>query len=270
MLLAAGCGRISFDDPHDAAAALSYPATVLASDPFVYYRLDETNDDPMALDATGHGRQEPFSTTNAGVVERGFAGALMAPNEPGTAVHFDGTGNGGNDEGYLDLPDAQDDAVWAALWSGDFTIEMFVQMLEPPTDRTLGLVVCEDYHGDTDPPLPLGSGFRTGIGDESALRFWNTEASGATDIRSVSIDPNTWYHLVVVHDRTDVRFYINGVDRSPVGHAAADYVPPHDMSECGIGSFHGMPTHVVLDEIAFYQRALDATDIARHFAASGR
>ena len=72
-------------------------------------------------------------------------------------------------------------------------------------------------------------------------------------------------HIVAVHAGTSIALYIDGV--LAVTDPAFDYIPVDTTTaECGIGAFHGMPSYATFDELAIYDRALSAAEIAVHVA----
>jgi Concanavalin A-like lectin/glucanases superfamily len=268
-LLAAGCGRLDFGgvagiDGSGSDASTPYPQAVLASGPFAYYRLGEPANAPTAVDASGNMRDVPIVRYLNGTVAPS-PGALG--DDTDTALAMFGEGNPGNSSaGYVDIPDPYQSAAWSGLWSKDWTIEMFVQPLAVTGDASYGLVVCEDYKSAVE---TTGSGFRTGLKTNNLVSFWNDEADGHTAFAATeSLLPGDWHHVVVVRRMNpgSVTIYLDGV--SVQSQPVTDYVPPVGMdAECGFGSFHGMPTDTIFDEVALYEKALDESAVAAHVAA---
>jgi len=250
------CGRGGFDATGDANddTRLSYPAAILADTPRAYYRLGETN--PVVLrDISGNNAHAETFVSNGGILRAGQPGAL--PGDHDTAMYFWGEGVFGNDSGAHGLFPP----MWST-WSGDFTIEAFVTAVNPaPGGNAMALVLCEEYQVH---------GFRSGWSDTRRLGVWSNQSGGSDDIWSVTtLAANAWTHVAIVHRGAMIELYFDGVLDTVY---AFSYVRPTatQFAECGFGAFLGMPADLGIDELAIYDRALSGTQLAAHFAASGR
>jgi hypothetical protein len=252
----AACGRVSFDDVRaDSSldgAARSYPEVVLDDTPFAYYRFDEASGTAVA-DSSGHG-MDAYLPANDGEIEYRRPGAL--PGDPSTALRLAGEGNAGaSTEAQVWLSD-----LWM-LWGSDFTAELFVRPLAPtPSPFAMSMLVCERY---------LVNGFRSGWDEQNHVQIWSHESGGTDKVQTAnaSLALNQWVHVALVRRGGTIEIYLDGVLQA---NAPFGYIAPDDMPNCGIGSFAGMPQDADFDELAIYDRALSATRIAAHYAASGR
>jgi len=249
------CGRISFDnagaDGLGDGAARSYPAAVLADHPRAYYRLGDAQG-ALLLDQSGNLQHADAMKMLDGQVTMGMPGAL--PGDSDTATYFNGTGNAGNgSEGWGRFP-----GVWPT-WAGDFTIEAFVKTVSAPAVFEMSFVLCEQYTVD---------GFRTGWSSMRLLDMWSHQSGGTAEFNSGrSFAANAWTHIAIVHRGGLVDVYFDG---QADGTFPFTYISPSAAATCGIGSYAGMPSDMVVDELAIYDSALSQAQVAAHFAASGR
>ncbi|HLX70997.1 MAG TPA: LamG-like jellyroll fold domain-containing protein, partial [Verrucomicrobiae bacterium] len=96
--------------------------------------------------------------------------------------------------------------------------------------------------------------------------------SGQPQIQISNLQSNVWYHVVVTYDGTTETIYSNGI---PIQSAAATYAPD-PVSPLIIGSGTDVPTQTggqefsgEIDDVAIYNTALSAAQVANHFAAVG-
>lgn len=251
LLALTGCGRSGFDatdartdSTQDGSSA--YRDAVLADQPVSYFRLGEAGG-PYAHSETGSA-MALYVTTNDMI----RYGRASVTGDGDTAVQFDGVGNlepPSEDIAALDLVELR------PRFTGDFTIEALVYPIGVPSDAApYAFLLCENY---------LTNGFRTGWLDTMRIQVWNDEANGATSIKSQRVlAPDTWQHVVIAKEGATFTIYIDGSDAGTGD--MPDYVPPDSNAECGMGSFHGTPSHAIFDELAIYTRALPAARVAVH------
>ena len=252
----------------------AYAKAVLASKPMAYWRLDDIKG-PIALDSSGHGRHARY--------ENGVAFYLPGPDAPGLSVgepinraaHF----AGGRLEAKLDsLPESYTVELW--FWKG-----LPNRARAAPGDReTAGVLVS----------LVLERG-RTSTGDDigvdamlskPGLLFLATNLTDKVNVNNsmywageTEIAPKTWHHVALVRIGRRVALYLDGKpepeisgidglapDKGPrVGRGSPD--PALFIGGRGDGSvntrFEGKT-----DEVALYDRALDADEIAAHVRAA--
>jgi hypothetical protein len=247
--------RLGFDE-RDAGrvpdALQRYAAVVLADNPRAYYRLGDPQG-TLVRDSTSNANHADVQTTADGEVVMGMPGAL--PGDSDTATYFRGEGNGGNGSvGWAEFP-----TLWPT-WTSDFTIEAFVTALAPgPAGYADSLLLCEAY---------LVNGFRSGWNAAFEIELWADESGGTlSGTSSRSLATSSWTHLVIVRTGNQITVYMDG---APAGSFPFDFITPAGTATCGFGSFRGMASEMVLDELAIYDVALSQSQLAAHFAASGR
>jgi Concanavalin A-like lectin/glucanases superfamily len=216
-----------------------YAEIVLASRPSAFWRLDEM-DGSVAQDATGHehsARRTP-----------GVALFLPGPEHPGFRVgprtnranHL----AGGTIAGQLDVS-AEVYAVDFWFWNG---VAKGAVLLERSRDKT---------PGDT-----------LGLNASDRLAF--AHGAGKPDaglVGKTEIAPKTWHHVALVRQGRQVRVYLDG-NPEIQGEADAD--------ASGLGSTFTLGDRLApsaafegkLDEVAIYDRALTADEIAEHVKAA--
>jgi hypothetical protein len=259
-LLLTACGRLGFESTaHDGAVADarvmvdaapgSYADVVSKSGPLVYYRLDETSG-MVAADSMPARRDGEYDV-DTGVVTHAQPGAL---SDGTTGVRVAADGNIGP-------------TITAAIrfetsygnWDGDFTVEVFVKPhMAPPPGWNMAILICETY---------LTDGFRFGWMPEGFLTVWTDEA-GANGglVTSATLDYSRFNHVALVRNGSRFSIFLDGVNVAT--DPTFDYIPTVDStSECGLGSFHGMPSYATFDEVALYDRALTAGELTTHLSA---
>ncbi len=225
-----------------------YAKAVLASKPMAYWRLDDIKG-PIALDSSGHGRHARY--------ESGVAFYLPGPDLPGLsagdatnrAAHF----AGGRLEAKLDsLPGAYTIELW--FWNG------LPNDARPVTGDLLSVGT------DRDSTI-LGIG---GTVLEPGRLFLRSGPNRLTlsSPRTV-IPPRTWHHLALVNAGKGVIAHLDGSHEFRIGPDAdaAPYQGPGWLYLGGRGdgdsNFEGK-----IDEVALYDRALGADEIAAHIRAA--
>ncbi|HEY2909014.1 MAG TPA: LamG-like jellyroll fold domain-containing protein [Gemmataceae bacterium] len=209
-----------------------YAKAVLASKPTAYWRLDEMSGD-AAHDATGHEHVATF--------EGGHALYLDGSTAGNHAVHF----AGGRMTTPLDV--AEKDTVEMWFWNGLLTDVRPVtgHLLECGPDR-----VSVGGTGGPTGRLVFGHG------------TWDQVAAGKTDVGRYQ-----WHHLAVIRDGPSVTMYLDG--KIEIHGQLSSSEPRRELILAGRGdgaaSWEGK-----LDEVAVYDRALSADEIASHFRAASR
>lgn len=207
----------------------TYAGVIAADHPVGYWRLGDASG-TVATAVTGP------SGRYLGGVRLGSPGAVRGDS----AATLLGT------NGYISVPDA------AALHTGDaFTLEAWVRRATIGTSQGLFAKGAKSYqvYFDASNQLVLRD---TGIGEIAR------STGGLTDTTS-------FHQIVVTKSGPAVRLYLDGVDRTGavVNHALASTA---DALLIGNGSGYLDGT---IDEVAVYDRALDAATIAAHRAAAG-
>jgi hypothetical protein len=236
-----------------AVAVAGYYASVQTAGPEAYLRLGEASG-TSAADATGHGH----AGTYFGSPTLGVAGGLAGDSD--TAIQLSGSGK------YARV------AYSSALQASTFTVEALVNPASLVSSQGVqarpivamrtasmqqGYMLYQD--GYTAPQ------FAFIVGTGTNLR-WVYQISG------LPIAINTWYHVVGTYDGVVVRIYVNGVDVSGPQKGGGSFVPlstsqPFNIGRCDSCSGTVHYWQGKLDEVAYYPRALSASEVAQHYAA---
>ena len=254
----------------------AYAQAVLASKPAAYWRLDEV-EGITALDSSGHGNHARYESGVAFYLPGPDAPGLSAGNRPrvslrrkpiNRAVYF----AGGRLEAKLDrLPENYTIEVW--FWKG-----LPNNTLAATSNQTRGegalmsLVQQEGQESSVDD-----------IGVNGKLRFSTTRRTNNSNVNTTvawggntEIASRTWHHVVLVRKGRSVAAYVDGKPNSEFvidGQTSANESriepksPKPTLFVGGRGDansrFEGK-----IDEVAFYDRALSADEIARHLHAA--
>jgi hypothetical protein len=229
-----------------------YAQAVLASKPLAYWRLDEIQG-PTALNSTGH-------QVTAGYLGK-VAFYLPGPDAPGLSA-----GRMTNRAPYFA------GGVFQAGIGGEWTysVELWFWNGLPIGARPITghLVAIGDRMGQS-PTDHLGIG-----GTHVAPRrlfFATGENAGAALAGKTQIAPRTWHHLVLVRNRNRVTVYLDGNPEPEISGDAQEIATKGAVLFLGgrgdgVANFEGK-----LDEVAYYDRALDGAEVAAHVrAASAR
>ena len=225
------------------------PATraVIAAKPFAYWRLNEFTG-PHAADATGQGRDATYEPAITYYLAGPRASEFAAKDEPNRAPHF----VGGRLRARLDgIGDRYSVSIW--IWNG-----------MPVAGRAVS-----GWFFSRGPDHGLApQGDHLGIGGKAAhtgkLVFFTgsdatTGVAGRTDIPRW-----TWQHVVLVRDGAAVRVYLDGQLEIET-RTTAPRPPAADPFYFGGRSDNDSNWEGRLDEIAFFNRALTAAEVARLF-----
>ena len=206
-----------------------YAGVVIADGPAGYWRMDDASGTVASALAGPAGRY-------LGAFRLGALGAVSG----NAAVALLGS------TGYISVPDA------AALDTADtFTLEAWVK--RGAIGRSQGLFAkgprSYQFYFDATNRLVLR---QTGIGEIARTTVALT-------------DRTTFHHIAVTKSGSAVHLYVDGVDRTS---AVTNRVLTNTTSALALGSGSGT-LNGTLDEVAVYNRALDAAAIARRKAAAG-
>jgi RHS repeat-associated protein len=204
-----------------------------------YWRLGEGSG-AVAYDVSGYGNDGDYANQGTLGVDGGIAG------DPDTAVSFDGSSN------YVSLP------------SGTF-----------PTGRSAATIeawikTASDQGGTI---AGWGDGAAQPGGDFFLAATNPFNGSGRAEIRvdgfdypgNVVLDPNSWYHLVATDDGTNLRLYVNGVLDSTFTPLAPQYQKANSSAQIGRFSTKTDYFKGTIDDVAFYNTALQATTVTAHY-----
>ena len=245
------------------ARAVNVPLTgygriVVADKPTAYWRLDETTGSTTAVDAVGS-----FDGTYGGGTDLTFNWATGIPHESDPSVHFT---NGA----AVTVPYALELNPVTGPWSAEF-------WLEPTFQDPI------DFH------TPISSLWNSDFGGHlfgwnlyqhpgSAWTFNPFSGGGGggffSDFRDIPLNINSWYHIVVTDDLTTLRMFVNtnlvvfqprgpnfipnGINGDPA--VAGGPTTFATRSDGAFGQWTGG-----IDEVAFYNYALNAQQVQSHF-----
>ena len=221
------------------------PAIDAGAGPIAFYRFEETSGS-NASDSVGN---------NDGTYNNGVSlGQSSALPGLGSAIQLDGV------DDFIQL------ATPLSIGSSDNSVEVWAKVPLAGTSD-LGLtervgVILGNF--DNSP----NSNWE--IDNSGQLRIWwnngQLDLRGTTDLRD-----NQWHHLVFVRDTVagEFRVYIDGREETLTAHASAGdnitFTTPHRIGNDNRAGA-GIPFHGALDELAVYDRALTANEIAGHAA----
>jgi hypothetical protein len=233
-----------------------YARAVLASKPIAYWRLDDING-PIALDSSGHGNHARY--------ENGVAFYLPGPDSPGLSA--DGSINraahfaGGRLKTRLDrLPESYTVELW--FWNG------LPNNARPITGFFFGRGTGRAGHD-------------AGIGGTQrvpgVLFFDSSGMNTPPAPTNTDIVPRTWHHLALARDRKSGTTYLDGglwvqvrldANLAPAQGPGDGRGSPEPAlfiggRNDGAANFEGK-----IDEVAVYDRALTADEIAAHVRAA--
>jgi hypothetical protein len=219
---------------------------VLDAKPFAYWRLNEFTG-PPAADATGHGRDATYEPGITFYLEGPRSAEFCAADAPNRAPHFAGGRLRARLEGVADRYSV---SLW--LWNG----------LPTPARATSGWL----FSRGPDHGL-AAHGDHLGVGGASAhagklIFFTGANPAAATVAGRTEIPRWTWQHVVLVRDGAAVRLYLNGQLELET-RTAAPRAPAADHFFFGGRSDGDSSWEGRLDEIAFFNRALSAADVAK-------
>lgn len=230
--------------------ATAYAAAVLGDAPRAYWRLEEDTG-TIAKDETGR-----------------YDGAYKGTGVRGAPGMFGGKalGIGTDAPGYVLVPTA--DFRFAARAA--FSIELWTKSPDTFTDW-LWILSTEDWYAPRQ-----GWSLLTGADRSVMYEVWTPADGGGTIARFAPISAGalvaeTWQHVVVTYDGTNVVSYANGARLGTVAEPTdAPDVSDHLSLGCRTwkdGEVTGCFTGGVVDEIAVYDKALGDERVAAHYAA---
>ena len=218
---------------------LSYAQAVLADGPVGYWRLQETSG-TVAADSSGNG--------NPGTYAGGFTLGETGPFGTETGVLFNGT------SGYVTVPSAS-----VLQLTSPFTLEIWASV------SSLG--ISNTYVLDKDDDYAIIFGYST-----YDYAFYSLATGSPSDsTTTIPISDTNWHYIVITYDGTTMVGYLDSEQKFSVSatFTCTTTTTPltiacTDSSGSYTNSFAG-----ALAECAVYDKALSATQVAAHYAASG-
>lgn len=249
LLVVAGCDgvfglRHVSGGPADSgtADAAGFAGAVVADGPLIYLRLDET-DGNVAHDLVDGGA----NGTILGNVALGKMGALADGN---AAMSFDGIDCG------IDLG-----SVAQFPGNAPYSVEAWIQ---PGLASHTYYEIAARWKA---PPGPEGWNL---FYSSDSIQF-SREALGSLPgvVKTREPDFDTYHHVVATYDGSALAIYLDGHLEATTDAELAltsGTIPPL-MVGAANGSTTTSPMYGLIDEVAIYDHALDASRVAAHFAA---
>ena len=220
-------------DPEDSA----YEDAVLAKDPLAYYRLGEDSGS-TAADSSGNGRDGSYF----GNYTQGLAGLLG--DDEDTSLGFNGTG------GHVSIPSLFLTQHSVAAWyQKDVSTGTYHQISMYAMGSHGHLYVHSDGY-------VLYQGLNNATGTTH-----NYFAGGTSSYRPFAND-GSMHFIVATYDGTTMRTYIDGVEQGPGSVVNLRSTPPPIGPASLIGRSTAYHPNGIMDEVAFFDRALTPAEIA--------
>ena len=219
---------------------LSYSEAVILSGPSLYWRLDETGG-TTAADLSGNGDNGTYSA--AGIKYNQPGGLATSAN---AAVALGATGGTVVNTDTLNFPQLTV-AAWVNLpLSAPTTNQMIAGFLQSSSQNTGVLYV-----------------------DSTNSINWVVNDGTAHTVTSQPIKSQEWYFIVGTADGTTSSLYINGVlvASTAAGNSQTNFTAANFMVN-GTGGVYGGSLNATVDEIAAYDFALTAQQVAGLYAAA--
>jgi hypothetical protein len=230
-----------------AGSPSAYAEVVLGDGPLAYWRLDEQSG-TSAADIAGHA-SGPFPATYVNTPTLGVAGIMQ-----------DGSGSPA-----VDLVAASSEHVLGLDWSAfdfdglkTYTVEIWFNL----DVITSGMLIGKQTAGTDE-------GWEMSL-NTSTLQFHRDNGTAGV-VNSGTLLVDTDYHGVCTFDGTTMRLYVNGAevdtDTGGIGNITANNIAVFIGRDIDTPGFNVDGT---LDEIAVYDRALTAVEVAEHYAIGTR
>ncbi|HOQ74491.1 MAG TPA: LamG domain-containing protein [Limnochordia bacterium] len=205
--------------------------------PMIYYSFDEIQED-LVLDGSGNQR-------NA-LLEGGIS--WTADGYKGGALYFAG------EDGFVRLPDN------VARHLDSMTIALWVKLDSNPMWARVF-----DFQGSKGfMYLTLNSGVPAG-GTRFSIYVGDPDTEPILTIPADTFELGMWYHIAVVSDAENYRFYVNGEELAslPVTHKPSEIGSDVVMANyLGKSQFEDPYFHGFMDEFYLFAEALSAEEVA--------
>jgi len=217
-----------------------YELQILNDTPVAYWRMNELGG-ATVTDAVG-GHDLTITSATAGAVP--FYGAPSALAQGGTSIRWTTTNSPYGTRAF--------DATLNP--AGAFSVEFWVRR-ETLASANYRVVASTNN---------TNTGYEFQVTTGKILAFFIT---GVGSLSSAVLADNTWYHAVGTYDGTSQRLYINGslvagpTARTFAANTTADFVIS------GTSVTHTAQFPGCMDEVAFYNYALNQTQITSHYNA---
>lgn len=241
----AGKPRRKVEDP-----ACPFAQTVLASRPSFYWRLSEMQG-TQAIDATGQGGYGTFEGPVARYLEGSPLPGLCGAGQTNRAVHLAGG------RVSINLAKRLGDRYTAEIWF----CNLLPNNVRPITGHLFSRGPDRAEH------LAIG-GSKEATG---RLMFYTgqTPEAGQSLAGTTEIAAGTWHHVAIVREGKRVLVYLDGAKKPEIDGQSAG---SSDGQTLCFGARSNDPSSLEgkLDEVAFYDRLLQAEEVASHALAARR
>jgi hypothetical protein len=234
------------------AARGPYVDAILAARPLAYWRLDEIQGN-TAVDCTGHSRHATYEGGVALYLPGANLSGVSGAKATNRAVHLAG--------GLL--------KAQHGLTSAAYSVELWFWQGLPADLRPITGYVLSSSAGHA----ALAPGDQVGIGGTQGARrrlfFAGSDPSAGILTGKTEISPKVWHHLVFVREREHVTIYLDGNAAPEIAGAAGALGADRPAlllvggRSDGLAGFEGK-----IDEVALYDRALAADEVAGHVRAA--
>lgn len=123
-------------------------------------------------------------------------------------------------------------------------------------------------------PKPTGGDHLGIMGNHAAgkagqLIYFNGDTIRTSIVGKTKLQPQHWYHVVLIREGSEVRLYLNGnPEPELIGSAAIDYDPTDSQwfvagRNDNFANFHGS-----IGSVSIYDRALDVAELVQHYQDS--
>jgi hypothetical protein len=226
-----------------------YAQNVMASRPLAYWRLDEM-EGSTALDATGH--------EHGLRVEPGIAFFLPGPDRQGLSADRQGSRSVHLAGGRLrSAPILPQESCTVELW--------FWNGLPNDARPVTGYLLARSSARGAFETLGLG-----GTGTAAGRLFLSRRSSSSPFTGKTLIQPRTWHHLALVRSGTRATVYLDGNTTPEI---VANLMAEVEISPCAVTIGGRDDTEATFEgkiaEVACFDRALTAAEIAEHFQSAG-
>lgn len=236
-----------------------YRDVVMADSPVAYWRLGDNEGYAQAVIADaplGYWRMDAPSgiteTDRSGNNHNGTYNGSFALNQAGVLADGDAAANFSAGNGYLDLGNVASLRPTAA-----FTIEAWVNLnsaVFPDVSTNWGIYDWQVFNAS-------GVILRVDGTTIKIQAITNQAGANTNAFSNTALTKNAWYHVVFTFDGTTGRFYLNG---APDGSAA--FTAPVAAANNVFISRNAQGMVGNMDEVAIYDYAMSATEVAGHYA----
>lgn len=225
-----------------------YESLVLSDGPVGYWRLGETSG-ITAYDLAGSSHGTYICLGPASNLTLGQPGAIAGDSDTAVVLKGKATAANLNDTGYVVVNDPR---------TADFPLDVTRLTMEAwiKWDGSSGPNMIVNKDNSYEMQISGGS-LQAAI--QAGSWTWKT---GGTVVA------NQWQHVAVTYDGADERHYVNGqlVYTTPL--TASSITPNNSSFQIGHREWTGQPSpfNGAVDEVAIYNKALTAEQLATHYA----